>query len=635
MAGRHLGGGGLAVLFLAGTAVAVAPLEPPRTTFQALELATPAAGDVHGNGERRVWGLSVRTTGDDVPFPEREPAILVAARDVDPETQLVRSAAIVVRTARASGWLGGPGAAAKVDALREDALAEATKRLEAAPAEGQKPGSPVDGRRRVVAVLALGSDWPALDRAFAFSLTESLLKAQAADVVDLDSAERFLGDLGMTPAADRSAEPPLSSWAEALGVDAVAAVRATAVRMVASADDGADFLGAEVLWSRAGGGIDRSTTSLRMPHRSYPARGKLSVLLSQADVLSGELSARLPPAGTGGALFASRDLTAIDTGTGTGGASGNAPPVAGERSLSFAGRDISGAATDGSVIGNEDPGLAGPGFRSDSGAPREVPVANPVGYGAAIETASGVTVDAERRTGDSRSLGGAAAAGGASMEMLALSGLGPDGSSGESRSVRGAGVGRGGSLEDLSLGPGPAGARDGGNLRDVGGLGADGRAGPESLALVGPAARGSRPPADKDTSAADADWCALAPRARALGDDAWLVHHPLDRALIIPDGDPMLEAIARRLAADRGTRVRVVGHTCSVGTAEYNFTLGSLRSDRTRERLIELGVPAAQIDSTSEGEGNPRCTNETRVGRMNNRRTEIRIEAGSDRNEER
>src|SRR5687767_12854203 len=119
---------GAGILFsIATVASAVAPLEPPATSFQ--PLALPAAESGAG-AERRFWGMQVRTSGDDVPFPEREPGVLVVARDVNPGTQYVRKIVVVVRNARASGWLGGPGSSAKVEALRERALADARTLLD-------------------------------------------------------------------------------------------------------------------------------------------------------------------------------------------------------------------------------------------------------------------------------------------------------------------------------------------------------------------------------------------------------------------------------------------------------------------------------------------------------------------------
>lgn len=629
----------LAVLALrGGTATAVAPLEPPQTSFQALELRAP---EPQTGVERRWWGLSVRTSGDDVPFPEREPAVLVAARDVDPATQLVRSVAIVVHNAGASGWLGGPGASAKVEALREDALAEVEALLgdPAAERRGDAEESAVafaalgagdapHAKRRVVAVLALGSAWPALDRALAFSMTESLVKAGAADVMDLDSAEQFLLDLGIDPLAEKGPDPPLASWALALGVDAVAAVRATAVRAATTADDGADVLNAEVLWSRADGGIDRNTTTLRVPHRTYPARGKLRFVLAQADDLSAEMIPKLPPAGRSEVLFASRDVTSVDAAN-TGRRTSAEDPHTGARTLSLRDRALSSAGAGGGAAESEDLGIGGPGFRADSGAARDVAAADPFRRSFA-ESASDPSVRGERGSGGVREVGGTTSTSGASMETLALGGRGPDGSVGGSRGVNGAGARSVGSIEALSLGG--SGARFGADGRSV--TGASGNAGTEmeSLALVGPG-----PKHDESTNAGapEVDWCSLQPKARAIDASGWLVHHPLNRTRIIADGDPMLVEIAKRLAADRGARVRVVGHTCSVGVTQYNFTLGSMRADETRERLIELGVPSARIDATSRGEEDPLCTNENRIGRMNNRRTEIRVDPGSDRTEER
>lgn len=656
----------------AGTAVAVAPLELPRTTFRELNLPAPAQKD---GLERRWWGLEVRTTGDDVPFPEREPAVFVAARDVDPKTQLVKSVVIVVRNARASGWLGGPGATAKVETLQTNALQGAVALLDDPQArersEGEggfadalaeaAPALPGDKRQRVVAVLPVASEWPALDRALAFALTESLVKSKAADVVDLETAERFLADLGIEPRLVKDVDPPLAIWAQALGVDAVAAVRATNVRAVTSADDGPDLLAAEVLWSRADGGLERTATSIRVPHRTYPARGKLKIVLAHADDLSEEMIPKLPEAGTGARLFASRDMQAASASADRGGAmdSGSGDPRTGDRAFARESRDVSGAGAHASGSG-EDVGIAGPGFREGSGDVRPVPFADAFGRGSSEDAANPSVAGRDRAAGGTRTLRGTSTASGATMETLSLGSIGPNGSTGGERGVNGANGGRGGAMEDLALAGGGGdrgsagrgvdgangrsgsgmddltldgpGSRDGRDGRDGNGADANGRREGEELALIGP---GDRGPGTDGAASTRADLCSLQPRARELGPGAWLVHHALNEREVIPDGDPMLAVIARTLAADRGARVRVVGYTCSVGETSYNFTLGSRRADTTRERLIELGVPSSQIDSVSEGEENPICTNDTRVGRMNNRRTEIRIEPGSDRTEDR
>lgn len=74
-------------------------------------------------------------------------------------------------------------------------------------------------------------------------------------------------------------------------------------------------------------------------------------------------------------------------------------------------------------------------------------------------------------------------------------------------------------------------------------------------------------------------------------------------------------------------KVSIEGHTDSIGTNAYNMSLSLKRANSTKEKLIELGLPAERIMGISgEGEEKPIVTNETAEGRAQNRRVEFHLE---------
>ena len=72
-------------------------------------------------------------------------------------------------------------------------------------------------------------------------------------------------------------------------------------------------------------------------------------------------------------------------------------------------------------------------------------------------------------------------------------------------------------------------------------------------------------------------------------------------------------------------RVRVEGHTDSVGDDVKNMKLSQARADSVRAALIKLNVDPARMDSVGFGETKPISSNSTASGRAENRRTEFNI----------
>lgn len=72
-------------------------------------------------------------------------------------------------------------------------------------------------------------------------------------------------------------------------------------------------------------------------------------------------------------------------------------------------------------------------------------------------------------------------------------------------------------------------------------------------------------------------------------------------------------------------KVRVEGHTDSVGDDVKNMKLSQARADSVKAALIKLGVDPLRMDAVGFGETKPIASNSTASGRAENRRTEFNI----------
>lgn len=94
---------------------------------------------------------------------------------------------------------------------------------------------------------------------------------------------------------------------------------------------------------------------------------------------------------------------------------------------------------------------------------------------------------------------------------------------------------------------------------------------------------------------------------------------------IRPEFQATLNEVARTLAAYPQTYVDVLGHTDSVGTDEYNQRLSEQRALSVADYLAAQGVTQARIATRGYGETMPIASNDTDVGRAQNRRVEIKV----------
>ena len=91
------------------------------------------------------------------------------------------------------------------------------------------------------------------------------------------------------------------------------------------------------------------------------------------------------------------------------------------------------------------------------------------------------------------------------------------------------------------------------------------------------------------------------------------------------DLKPQLRSVLDQFAQglDRGTVVRVVGHTDSTGSDAINDPLSRARADSVARYLEDRGVPSNRVEAVGRGEHEPIADNSSESGRARNRRVEI------------
>lgn len=101
------------------------------------------------------------------------------------------------------------------------------------------------------------------------------------------------------------------------------------------------------------------------------------------------------------------------------------------------------------------------------------------------------------------------------------------------------------------------------------------------------------------------------------------VNFDFDKAVIRPQDYAKLDQDVDTLKAWGDVDVEVAGHTCSIGTEEYNLGLSQRRAEAVRNYLVSKGVSADRLTVRGYGESRPAVSNATREGRVQNRRVEL------------
>jgi peptidoglycan-associated lipoprotein len=149
---------------------------------------------------------------------------------------------------------------------------------------------------------------------------------------------------------------------------------------------------------------------------------------------------------------------------------------------------------------------------------------------------------------------------------------------------------------------------------------------PPTPAVEAPPATASAPPAPEPAPAAAPT---PLPELRAAP-----ILYGLDSSTLAPEAQSELKEISELLSARPDAAVTIAGHTCELGTTEYNALLGARRAAAARDYLVRLGVPEQRVRTISYGKERPADPGHTEEAHQHNRRSEFEFSGpGASRHE--
>lgn len=101
------------------------------------------------------------------------------------------------------------------------------------------------------------------------------------------------------------------------------------------------------------------------------------------------------------------------------------------------------------------------------------------------------------------------------------------------------------------------------------------------------------------------------------------VHFGLDRFDLREDALRVLDEAIAAMKANANLKLEIEGHTCNIGTAEYNLALGERRAKGVVDYLTSRGIAASRLTMVSYGEEKPKFDNAREETRRMNRRAAL------------
>ena len=97
-----------------------------------------------------------------------------------------------------------------------------------------------------------------------------------------------------------------------------------------------------------------------------------------------------------------------------------------------------------------------------------------------------------------------------------------------------------------------------------------------------------------------------------------------DSSKVLPDSEQILAKAITALQDSVGVSVIIEGHTDNTGTPSYNQLLSERRAKAVLDFLVANGIEKERLVSVGKGESSPIASNNSKEGRYQNRRVELR-----------
>jgi OmpA-OmpF porin, OOP family len=134
------------------------------------------------------------------------------------------------------------------------------------------------------------------------------------------------------------------------------------------------------------------------------------------------------------------------------------------------------------------------------------------------------------------------------------------------------------------------------------------------------------PPPAPEVAPAPAATPAPAPAAKVVEKISLIVHFNFDKFGIRKADEAELNKAVEFVKKYPNSKIKIEGHTDSIGTKKYNQKLSEERAEAVKNYLVSKGASKhTNISTVGYGESKPVASNKTAKGRAENRRAEITI----------
>ena len=106
------------------------------------------------------------------------------------------------------------------------------------------------------------------------------------------------------------------------------------------------------------------------------------------------------------------------------------------------------------------------------------------------------------------------------------------------------------------------------------------------------------------------------------------INFDFDKSDLRDDAKATLDSKIPILMANSNVTIRIAGHADERGSSEYNLALGTRRAAAAKRYLVERGIAEGRIETVTQGEERPLCTESSENCWAQNRRDEFEITAG-------
>lgn len=101
------------------------------------------------------------------------------------------------------------------------------------------------------------------------------------------------------------------------------------------------------------------------------------------------------------------------------------------------------------------------------------------------------------------------------------------------------------------------------------------------------------------------------------------IHFDHDKDELKPEFHEFLKNMVKIVQSHSDLRIKIIGHTDSNGSDQYNVGLSQRRADRIKNHLLSLGIKSDQVVIEFRGEKDPKVSNATAGGKRLNRRVDF------------